>query len=766
MTWMMRDRLIAAFVWALVTSMGVWPAAAQDVPAPGTARPMLQIPRTATPPDIDGVLEDPVWREAALVDQFVQRRPVEGAPATEDTEVRLAYDSENIYVGITAHYSNPALIRANLSDRDQTGSDDTVAVLFDTFLDQQRAYLFSVNAYGVQRDALVTGGGGGGGRGRGGGGGGGGGGGRGGGGGGGGGPENGDSSWNTLYDSAGVLGDSVWTAEMKIPLKSLRYPARGPAAPHVWGMQIQRSIQGKNEDLVWSPVFRNALGDLGQMGRLEGMTALSLSRNLEFLPTFTAADAGRLDAATGDFVKDDVTAEAGIDVTYGVTSNVIANFTLNPDFSQVESDSPQIAANQRFALFFPEQRPFFLEGQEIFRIQAPITLVHTRTIVDPRYGAKLTGTLGRTTFGVMVANDEAPGQVDDPADPAFDQSALSFVGRARYDLYPQSHVGVLVTDREFLDGASRLAAFDTTLALGQTHEFSFRLAGTRHRAPGDVETAVGSWWDIGLRRQARHLNYQISHYRIDPDFETDIGFVRRVDIKRTQARVGYDWRPEGRIVQWGPTFTYARNADFSGTVTDEQFWLELEAQFANNIRVDGRVTREMERFEGVDFWKSDWQVGGNVDTSRLVSFGGNLEGGEEIRFVENPFLGRKLNVDAFATVRPTPRLETRLNLNTSRLRDPSTDEVVVDVKVVRLRTTYQLSRRLLLRNITEYDTADRAVGLNLLLTYRVNAGTAFFVGYDDHYQDAARIDDIAGDASGYRRTNRAVFTKLQYLFRY
>ena len=338
------------------------------------------------------------------------------------------------HFGFYVHYSDPSLIRAYRVDRDRIMLDDKMSVYFDTLLDQQRAFVFSVNGYGIQGDSLM------GGR-----------------GGGFGGVPRGDPSWDALFDSAGVLVADGWTAEISIPFKSLRYPSRGSGEPHTWGFQIARSIGSKNETVVWSPVFRSISGFLTQMGVLQDIVSLSTSRNLEILPTFTGIQVGSLDTTTGVFADDDVTPEGGLTVKYGIASNLTADLTVNPDFSQIESDRPQIEVNRRFPLFFLELRPFFLEGQEVFSTRGSANLVHTRTIVDPRYGGKLTGKVGKTTLGVLVADDQAPGKRDDPADPAFGQTAQFFVGRVRYDMYTESYIGAIVTDREFMDAYNRVA---------------------------------------------------------------------------------------------------------------------------------------------------------------------------------------------------------------------------------------------------------------------------------------------------------------------
>ena len=351
-------------------------------------RPTVRPPRTDTPPDIDGRLDDAAWRSAATITEFTQQAPLEGAPATEDTEVYLAYDSEHLYLGFHLHYSDPGLMRANRVDRDTAWQDDLITIYIDTFLDQQRAYDFDLNAFNVQGDGIVNATG----NTR-------------------GGPiPIADRSWDVLFHSATRIVDDGFMAEMAIPFKSLRYPQRAPGQPHQWGFQIVREIKGKNEEnAVWAPMSRDVAGFHRQMGLMEGMTDFSTSRNLELLPSFSAIQFGSLDPDKSRYVDLDVDPDVGLNVKYGLTSNLTADLTVNPDFSQIESDRPQIDVNQRDPLFFSELRPFFVEGAEIFDFPGPVTFVHTRTIVDPTLGAKLTGKAGRFAVGVLTAADEAPG---------------------------------------------------------------------------------------------------------------------------------------------------------------------------------------------------------------------------------------------------------------------------------------------------------------------------------------------------------------------
>ena len=725
-------------------------------PPASTGRPVVRPPRVPTPPVIDGRLDDPVWGRAAHITDLVQRRPFDGVPASEASDVYVAYDSAHLYLGLHAHYTDPGMMRANRRDRDQTVEDDLFLVYFDPFLDQQRAYVFTVNGYGVQGDAILRAGALGGGR---------------------FGVPRGDASWDVLFEAAAEIVGDGFVAEMAIPFKSLRYPQREAGAPHQWGLQIARIIGGRDEADVWSPTSRDIAGFLPQMGLLDGMTDLSRSHNLEILPTVTATRFGSLDRGTGRFDEGDVSPEGGVNVKYGVTSNLTADVTFNPDFSQIESDLPQIEVNQRFALFYPELRPFFLEGAEIFNIRAPITAVHTRTIVDPAYGAKLTGKAGRTTLGVMYANDAAPGNVDDAADPAFGKAAHTFVGRARYDLYTESHVGAIFTDRELLDGYSRLAGIDSNFRLGDTHAVAFRAMQTDHQDRLGVQTE-GSLVDARFSKSGRNLRYAVSSYALSPEFKTDVGFVRRTDQRYTSVTGGYRWWPEHWLRNWGPEFVYGRNYDFAGVLQDEVADAGLNLALARNMFVASNVRRELERFGGIDFHKTRARVFGRVDTSRRVGVSLEYRRGEQIRFDEEaPYLGRERGITASINLRPVPRLRSAVAITTNRFTDPRRGgRAVFDVRIYRALTTYQFSNRLLFRNISEYHSLDGTLDLNFLLTYRVNAGTVFYAGYDDHYQQADRIEgdlldwyDVGGGrlrTTGGQRTNRAVFLKLQYLFRY
>ena len=537
---------------------------------------------------------------------------------------------------------------------------------------------------------------------------------------------------------------------------------------------------------------RDVSGLLPQMGVIDGLSDLSTSRNLEILPTATAIRVDSLDRSSGA-LSPEQQPEGGVNLKYGVTSNLTLDVTYNPDFSQIESDRPQIEVNQRFPLFYPEMRPFFLEGQEIFNMPGPVNFVHTRTIVDPRYGGKLTGKVGNTTLGVLVANDEAPGNLGDDfrgTDFRYGKTADVVIGRVRYDLYAESHIGAIVTDREFLGGYSRLGGLDGNFRLNDATSVGFRAITSQNRDCGSwgaegcldaFDDTAGNMFDVGLRSNGRNLTYFLAGYTIDPEFDTAVGFVRRRDIKAGTSNIGYRWWPESWLINWGPSFSYSRNWNFENVLEDEMANAGVNFSFAKNIRVNAGYSRDMERFGGINFDKEYYSLGGNVSTIRELSIGGFFSYGDQVRYdLANPansFLGTGGRGGVFMSLRPFSRLQSQVNISTSNLIDPFSDTEIFDVKIYRALTTFQFTDRLLLRNILEYNTFQRTVGANVLFTYRINSGTVFFIGYDDRYQQGDLIFDNAsrqyahlGNPVFYTtdlmRTNRAFFTKISYLFRY
>jgi hypothetical protein len=334
----------------------------------------------------------------------------------------------------------------------------------------------------------------------------------------------------------------------------------------------------------------------------------------------------------------------------------------------------------------------------------------------------------------------------------------------------------MITDREFIDSHSRMFDLDGNLRLNASTVFRFRAVQTLHKGLGaETEEESGNMLTARFVGSGRHVDWDLFLYQISPDLDTDVGFVRRTDVRQASTALGYRFWPESWLINWGPRVTYMRSYTFDDVLQDERLGVSTEFQFARNINFSGTYNRDLERFLGTDFRKNRFSVRARASTSRTYQFNASFSTGDQVRYSATPFLGYGTNWSLGTTLRPMSRVQASLNLNTSRLTDPRDDSEVFDVKIVRARTDIQFTDRIALRNIVEFNDFNKTFDFNVLLNYRVNAGTVFYVGYDDHYRRASLIDgDQDGDgipdqlffADDLRRTNRAIFVKLQYLLRY
>ncbi|HEX2077868.1 MAG TPA: DUF5916 domain-containing protein, partial [Longimicrobium sp.] len=380
------------------------PLSADTVPAPAVydgSRGQLdaRIPRVEDPGvRVDGRLDEPAWQNAAVLTGFTQSTPAEGIPATERTEVLVFYTPRELFVGVRAHASDPSRIRSTLAERDQITADDHVRILLDTFHDRRRAFALFVNPLGIQQDGTFSDGG----------------------------RDGFTYSPDFLFDSRGRLTGEGYEVEIRIPLRSLKFPAGGT---QTWGLNVIRVIPAAGAQESWAPRSRNQPAELASSGTLSGIHGLRPGRLLEVNPAFTA----RREGTTGEdgFRRGSTEPDVGVDLKYGITSELTLDATVNPDFSTVEADADQITVNERFALSLEEKRPFFLEGADLF--STPEALVYTRSIVAPAAGARVTGKVGALNLAWLGAVDDAPR--DNPARYAPEPArALVQIARLRRDV--------------------------------------------------------------------------------------------------------------------------------------------------------------------------------------------------------------------------------------------------------------------------------------------------------------------------------------------
>lgn len=328
----------------------------------------LEVPKLSKSPKIDGVLDNPLWEQEALkIEDFLQLAPKEKGEPTEKTIAYIGYDQKSIYFAFRCYESDPKKIRATITNRDNIIDDDWIVVFLDTFNEKRRAFSFIINPVGVQMDLIRMEEGG---------------------------NDNMDPSWDTVFYSDGKIDEKGYTVEIAIPFKSIRFPDK---EKKVWGIVLGRNIARNGEIVIWPPVSREIPGLLSQGSEIIILGKVEKGKNFEFMPIFTSLKTKGKKIDLGP----------GMNFKWGISSDLTMDLTLNPDFSHIEADAPQIDVNQRFALYYPEKRPFFMEGMEIFRFPE-IEMVYTRRIIDPLGGAKLTGKVGRFTYGLLSAYDVNP----------------------------------------------------------------------------------------------------------------------------------------------------------------------------------------------------------------------------------------------------------------------------------------------------------------------------------------------------------------------
>jgi len=563
---------------------------------PEKSKPLV-IPRFTKPPVIDGKLDREEWKEAVVLKDFYQVHPGDNVAPSKPTEAFMGYDSKFFYLAVYA-YDEPQKVRATVARRDEVFGEDNIRLYLDTFNDQRKAYLLGWNPLGVQQDGIETEG------------------------------QGTDFSVDIVMESKGMLTNDGWTLEVAIPFKSLRYVA---GKDKLWGFHVWRNIDRFNDELnSWVPISRDISSTLTQAAHLTGLEGISTERTLEVIPSITLSETGRrvntLSPATlevnptaldpGRMLNQPIEADAGVTVKYGLTPTITLDLAVNPDFAQVEADQTVVTANQRFPIFFEEKRPFFLEGIDIFRTQ--LQAVHTRAIVDPDLAMKITGKTGRTTFGLLLATDNAPGNFseDERNDAAnfrvierfIDKNAYVTILRLKRDVGKESTIGFLATSYNFIEKHNQLAGVDGRFKLTKQSTFSFQVLGTTSRAcfsdpsadlytpaPTDpcynggttrnsYRTGKGLAYSANFSKNGRHFYYGINAGGATQDYRADVGFTRRTNTNSAGAYFGYNSEPKPKktLISWGVFNSTRANYTWQGLNFNSEDEANVEFRFQRN----------------------------------------------------------------------------------------------------------------------------------------------------------------------------------------
>ncbi|MBD0369604.1 MAG: carbohydrate binding family 9 domain-containing protein [Pyrinomonadaceae bacterium] len=551
--------------------------AARALP-PEKAQP-VRIGRFDKAPVIDGKLDDEVWKQAVVLDDFYQTSPGDNIQPSKPTKMMIGYDAKFLYMAFYC-YDEPDKIRATVAKRDNIFNEDNVRVFIDTFNDQRRAYVLGFNPYGVQQDGIMTEG------------------------------LGTDFNVDIVMESKGIITPDGWTVEVAIPFKSLRYEA---GKGKLWGFHAWRNIDRFNDEIdSWMPNSRDNSSFLNQAGHLTGLENISTERQLEIIPSLTLSETGRrvrtipkpiaeansLLYDPGRMVNEPIKLDPGVTAKFGLTPTVTLDLAVNPDFAQVEADQTVVTANQRFPIFFPEKRPFFLEGIDIF--QTMIQAVNTRTIVDPDVAVKLTGKRGRNTFGLMLASDNAPGNFSEEErnDPDLlpdierflDKNAYIGVLRLKRDVGRESNIGFLATTYNFIEKHNNLAGFDGRFRLSPQMVMSFQLLGTNSRSffydpdrdDSFYRTGNGLGYRFRFEKNGRHFSWNYDASGFTKDYRAAVGFSRRLNTNRQglYAQYASEPKPKAGIISYRIYNIIEANFDWQGR---SQFVVD-EAEILFNLQ--------------------------------------------------------------------------------------------------------------------------------------------------------------------------------------
>jgi hypothetical protein len=715
------------------------------------ARPPLPLTRATERIVVDGDLSDAAWKDAAVIDRFWETSPGDNAEPKVKTTAWVSYDERSLYIAVKCDDPEPAKIRAPFVDRDNViGTDDNVAVFIDTRNDKRTAIEFRVNPRGIQGDAVyndATG--------------------------------SEDFSPDFFYDTAARITAEGWQAEIAIPLSSLRYPKKDP---QTWGILVWRNYpRDFRYAFQSSPIPRGSSCNICFTREMTGITGLPGGGHVVAAPYVTAKSIGHREVEgdpTSAFVTDSLSGDAGLDVKWTPGASTVLDATINPDFSQIESDVPQLSVNNRFALFYPEKRPFFLEGVDL--LETPIQAVYTRTITSPKWGARVTGKAGGTAYTVLVTQDRGGGSVivPGPTGSGFapqDYGSTVILGRVRHDI-GRSYASFLLTDREIEGGGHHRA-------LGP--DFQLRL-GDGDTVTGQLLVSDTATPDLGGERQRAHAaRASWNHVRTKYDvfleyrdygsgFRADEGFVPQVGIREAVVVPGLRFYPKGlfRLVRPQLIVDYVEDRDsrlVSRTTAPSLFFIGaknltgiVELHLREKVRTGGRAHEH----SYVTFLLQ-------IDPSRRftrISLSGAL--GDAVDYA-NARVGTGTKLGLTATVRPTDHLQLDGLLNRQTLDvtpEGGREGRLFTADIARLKATYNFSARMFLRLIGQYVKTRRDPSLygfpvperdgdflaSALFSYKLNWQTVFFFGYGD--------DRVVTERNDLVRTGRQVFLKVSYAF--
>lgn len=708
--------------------------------------------------EISADLSHPAWQQAESVNIKYQVQPNDDVKAWINTEVKVLYSDQNLYFGFISEDHNPRNIRANISDRDNSFQDDYVGVILDPFNNNQQAYELFINPLGVQMDGMRTG-------------------------------NNEDMNFDMLWYSEGEITDSGYRGVMKIPFKSLNFPERDI---HDWSIQFIRNYpRNSRYQFVWSEVDLDNSCLVCQNGVLTGMKNIENSNTIEFLPYGMSYQSSTINNAgnpNSGLDHGPINGRIGGSVMYEPTSTTSLNAVINPDFSQVETDQAQISANETFALYYSEKRPFFMKGSDLFSTRE--NLFYSRTINRPLAAGKVTHQSEDYSIAFLTAYDrEAPFIIPGQYGSSLVQSnieAYNNVVRGTYNFGSESYVGGLITTRNQQEAHNYVGSIDWSILLTDNYYFSGQaayantkeldepalfddsrvLGRSSYDAAFNGEQFGGSLLTTQFSRQAKYYNFSFGYTSYSPTFHTQNGFINQVDQRRFDASQSLSYYPEWDWLSRGNiSVNTAWRYDFSGQFLERYIFTRWSNNFSGQTNLSlSFLPLNDERFRGRFFTQMN-RLMIDVSTNPLneLSLSGHIDFGKYVNRQESPTLGEGYNFSVDATVKPTARLEMSLSYNYSKLSAANGAEKYFSGDIYRLNGNYNFSKKLFARLITQYNSFNEQLQIYPLVYYKANPFTKFYIGMTDYLN---HFDQPGSNGyTGFKETDRQFFVKFQYLIR-
>jgi len=692
----------------------------------------LTVPRTENPPVIDGKIDETTWSEALKFDNFKTLSPDYGKEPSQKTVAYMTYDSENFYFAIRCFDFEPKKIKSSVSSRDSMFQDDYVAVMLDTFGTMQEAFGFFLNPLGIQGDGMINADG------------------------------NAEATFDMVWYSKGQIDEEGFSVECRIPLQSIRFPG-GKAIP--MRVSFFRKITRSSETIGSPPMFADK-GSLLKQSHAILVSDLKYKRVYEFIPALTHSK--RQSHDTGEMKTDEKQTDFSLTGKVGITSDLTLDAAYNPDFSQVESDAGQVDVNLRYALFFPEKRPFFLEGNELFQFagnveDGPLAMVvHTRRIVDPRFGFKLSGKLGRrNTLAAIYANDDLP-------DDLIDEHPDFTIVRYKYSLKEDSYIGGFYTGKEYGEGFNRVVGSDGRFRLSGTSMASYHLFGSFTQRDGSEGTdnghALGLNYQFGNRKFILDLGYQ----DISENFQIDTGFITRTGLRRLSAFSMFRIYPKSKFIQRIEPFYWSfhlydtvDNMFETFNLVTLRFWLPRNTQ----VRFDTILANEV--FAGQRFGRSGFGIQGTSQITKQVFMNFFFRHtGSTFYDPAAPFQGYGSRFGGAVQFQPLEKLRFVLSLSYVDFFRDADKEKLYDYTIIRSRNTFQVNKYLFLRAIVEYNSFNDRLTADLLASFTYIPGTVFYIGYGSALEKMEWTGQDYIGSDRFMETKRGFFFKVSYLWRF